>query len=84
MIKYVTEKVTKTEKTPVAVICDVCKKEYNYDMKDGGTEAQEFQHIRIEGGYGSVFGDGNRRKADICQHCFLKIMGKYLMDDNGE
>ena len=34
----------------------------------------KFHHIDFFGGYGSVFGDGNRLKVDICQHCLKKII----------
>lgn len=64
------------------VICDVCKKEYSFT--DDVMEAQEFQHIFVNGGFGSVFGDGSQLKADICQYCFKEIMGKYLMERTEE
>lgn len=77
MIKYKTE--TEEKQIPVGVVCDICKKEYGYSGNEC-FEAQEFQHIRVHGGYGSVFGDGSVLKADICQHCFQKIFGKYLIE----
>jgi antitoxin CcdA len=78
MITYKTQ--LKEEMVMEKVTCDVCKRRYDYN-KDVW-EAQEFQHIRIEGGYGSVFGDGNKLKADICQDCYKEIIGKYLVEDN--
>ena len=54
------------------VKCDKCKKEYNDIM-----EIQEFIKVRFVGGYSSIFGDGTRVMADICQYCL-----KEMLDDN--
>lgn len=78
MIKYITE--TVEQKIAESIICDVCKKEYGY-KGDDVMEAQEFQHIRIQGGYDSVFGDGIMMKLDICQHCLKRLLGEYMVDD---
>lgn len=55
----------------ISVTCDKCKKEY--DINDT-YEIQEFYHITHQCGYGSVFGDGNILKVDICQYCLKKII----------
>lgn len=55
----------------VFITCDVCKKEYEIDDT---FEIQEFYHITHQCGYGSVFGDGEVLKIDICQHCLKKII----------
>lgn len=55
----------------VSYICDACKKEYDIDDT---FEIQEFYHITHQCGYGSVFGDGNILKVDICQYCLKKII----------
>jgi len=78
MIKYIKQVVDPVDVAD-SVICDVCKKKYSFSGEEG-MEAQEFQHIRVNGGYGSVFGDGAVWAVDICQHCFKEIMGKYLRD----
>ena len=55
------------------VKCDKCGKKYKDIM-----EIQEMVKFRFVGGYGSVFGDGTRVKADICQYClkpFLENVG---------
>lgn len=78
MIKYRTEKVE--TRILDKIICDVCKKEYDY-TKDF-LETQEFQCININGGYGSVFGDGVQKKADVCQHCIQKLLGEYLVEED--
>ena len=46
----------------IGYTCDVCKKEYKFDMKilQDDLELQEFVHINFTCGYGSVFGDGNK------------------------
>ena len=49
--------------------CDICHTNYDDVM-----EIQEFIKINYSGGYQSVFGDGNRLKIDICQHCFKRIL----------
>jgi hypothetical protein len=49
MIKYRIE--TVEQKIAESVVCDVCKKEYSC-KGDGCFETQEFQHIRIRGGFG--------------------------------
>ena len=74
MIQY--KKETVEEEFPVGMTCDVCKREF--DCKKDHLEVQEFHHINIEGGYGSIFGDGAKIECDICQHCLKKILGEYI------
>lgn len=57
----------------VAVTCDCCKKEY-----DEIFEIQEFLHYENDAGYGSIFGDGNRLRLDLCQHCTKKLLGEFI------
>jgi len=64
MIKYETKIVEETKESPKSIICDVCKKEFDYDKNI--IDIQEFHHIRLHGGYGSVFGDGAKIECDIC------------------
>ena len=49
--------------------CDICHTSYDDVM-----EIQEFIKIDFVGGFQSIFGDGNRLKIDICQHCFKRIL----------
>jgi len=77
MIKYSTQ--TVEQKVPESITCDVCKKVY--DCKKDWEEVQEIYSMLFKGGYGSVFGDGNVLKLDICQHCMKKILGEYLVAD---
>ena len=70
MIKY--ENKLESIKIPISVVCDKCGTEYNF--KDDWMETQEFTHINDIGGYGSVFGDGNSIRFDICQYCLYGWM----------
>ena len=65
-----------TASYPVAIVCDVCSKEFDCDID--WQEAQEFHSIQFEAGYGSIFGDQNHVECDICQHCLKQLLGKYL------
>lgn len=55
-------------------ICDRCGRE----AEVGDMEAEEFISIERVGGCRSIFGDGNRISADICQHCLKEVLGKWL------
>ena len=55
--------------------CDICEKEYN---AKNYVESQEFQHIKFQCGYGSIFGDGSIVECDICQNCLNEKLGKFL------
>jgi len=54
------------------VECDKCHNIYTDPM-----EIQEFLYINFEGGYRSIFGDGNIIKADICQYCLANIIRNF-------
>lgn len=72
------------EKREVEVIksicCDICKKDYSNDTM----ELQEMTCINYVGGYNSVFGDNNKIKCDICQHCLKEIFGDKINMELGE
>lgn len=55
--------------------CDNCHK--NINVSDI-LEYQEMVHIKFEGGYNSVFGDGNKYECNICQHCVKALLGSVL------
>ena len=65
-----------------SISCDVCGTTYEYPTPEGSTEAvfeiQEFTRLNFTGGYGSVFGDGDNVRLDICQGCLKEKLGKYL------
>ena len=77
MIKYEIEKIE--QRIPAKITCDVCKKEF--DVRKDSFDVQEFLFINFIGGYGSVFGDGSKVQAEICQDCVKKLLGKYLRID---
>ena len=66
----------KTKLMPTRVcICDRCGRVIAPNDHD---EDQERLAIDFIAGYGSVFGDGNRVQADLCQHCVHKVLGRWL------
>lgn len=72
-IKYMQK--LSTVEIPEKLICDVCKKEFEYDDYQN---IQEFVHLHFFGGYGSVFGDGDEFELDICQHCLKEKLGEFI------
>lgn len=79
MKNYKVEK--KPMKTLESIQCDVCKKVYRFDNEEV-FEAQEFISIDTECGYGSIFGDMNKIKLDVCQHCLKEKFDEYIRFDN--
>lgn len=79
MINYRKEIVTEEKEIVTSVTCDICGKVFDYsDNTDEVFEIQEFVHINFIGGYGSVFGDGDHVRCDICQNCLKERLGSYL------
>jgi len=68
-----------TKKVDVAIICDICKKEFKA-TSENIPEIQEFTPIRFTGGFSSVFGDMSTFACDICQHCLKNKLGEYIRD----
>lgn len=60
-----------------AVTCDICQTTYS-----DGLEMQEFHHILTTGSYGSIFGDGTLIECDICQHCLMRLLGRYIRTEH--
>jgi hypothetical protein len=77
MIKQ--EEIQVTKKVEVAIICDVCKKEFK-NIPENIPETQEFHQIRFTGGFASVFGDMSTFELDICQHCLKNKLGEYIRE----
>lgn len=75
---------TKTVKQLVAhsFECNCCKKVYSF--KDDIFETQEYLNVRWCGGYGSVFGDGVPYDLTLCQHCLLKLVGEYFIEETDD
>jgi len=76
MIKYQTEYIATQKETTIT--CDVCGKVCRCDYGSSTMDAEEFLSIAFTGGYGSIFGDGTKVKADLCQECVSSVLGKYL------
>lgn len=79
MKKFVS--VTQTVNQLGSIVCDVCGTEYD---SENYFETQEFTHIGFTGGYGSVFGDGDKYACDICQYCLKSLLGEYLRHIDSE
>ena len=75
MINEVNKTETKTTKIIESVTCDRCKTVYSYEGDP--FEYQEIFFIHFEGGYGSVFGDGNLVVCEICQKCIKELIGDF-------
>ena len=83
MIIYETKEITEEHKIGKTLICDVCKKEFCLDTDDEQfdmdfLEIQEFVNITHRCGYGSVFGDEDTIKINICQHCLKEKLGEFI------
>lgn len=74
MLNYVKE--MREENVLKSITCDICKKEFD-DIMD----IQEFAHINLMGGYGSVFGDGCTIEIDMCQKCLQEKLGDFIRID---
>ena len=69
---YIYKKVQKEIDVFDYAMCDVCKEKIDNEI-----ELQEMYPIDFHGGYGSVFGDGNHIRCDICQHCLKKLINDF-------
>lgn len=81
MINKVKKQILQDVEELKSVTCDVCKKEYD---REDYMEVQEFSHIKLHCGYGSIFGDGDVVRLDICQHCLKEKLGTYLRIEEEE
>jgi hypothetical protein len=61
----------------ISYTCDKCGL---VAKPDGNTvmEYQEFMSWTNEGGYNSVFGDGDLIMLELCQHCIKELLGEYI------
>ncbi len=67
-----------------SVTCDRCKR-----VDDDIMEIQEYLNYQNNAGYGSVMGDGNELRMDLCQRCvkevlgpFIRVVGNYIAGGN--
>jgi hypothetical protein len=67
----------KVIKEPAACTCDRCGRRMTADLNQDWEWNQKLS-ISFEGGFGSVFGDGNKISVDLCQHCVLDTLGQWL------
>ncbi len=57
-----------------AKICDRCGRRAELAT----SEFQEFLSVDRVSGYGSVFGDGECLRLDLCQHCTKTLLGAWI------
>jgi len=63
-----------------SISCDKCCK---IVRPDDMIEYPEMHHIRLTGGYGSIFGDETKVDCDLCQHCLKEMLGPYCRITEG-
>ncbi|EFN9485535.1 hypothetical protein D3J50_12560 [Escherichia coli] len=56
--------------------CDRCGRHAKTVVDD--IEFNEFLSVNHLAGYGSIFGDSNRLKLDLCQHCLKDVLGQWI------
>lgn len=54
--------------------CDRC----HYHAEKDDSEFHEFLSIDRQASFGSIFGDGNRLKLDLCQRCVKALLNPWL------
>ena len=59
-----------------AKTCDRCGRHAKTVVDD--IEFNEFLSVNHLAGYGSIFGDSNRLKLDLCQHCLKDVLGQWI------
>ncbi|WP_240297093.1 hypothetical protein [Escherichia coli] len=59
-----------------AKTCDRCGRHAKTVVDD--IEFNEFLSVNHLAGYGSIFGDSNRLKLDLCQHCLKDVLASGL------
>ena len=64
------------------ITCDCCKK--TFTTSEDYIDTEEFLNIERINGYGSIFGDGNVMRLDLCQHCIKKLLGEYIRIEEKE
>lgn len=80
MINTVDKYLRVHKKEVFSITCDKCGKEI---MSDDVVEMQEAYHVRLTGGYGSIFGDESKVAADFCQQCLKELIGPYCRVNEG-
>lgn len=70
------KKVVKETEIVDKLVCDRCGREM--DPETDIVEWQEAVTVAFTGGYGSVFGDTDTFRCDLCQHCVKETLGPYI------
>ena len=70
-----TEQVQVIEEQVTSVTCNKCKKVVE---PDDMIEWQEFFMYVTRGGYGSIIGDEQPYRIDLCQSCMKEVLGPYI------
>ena len=63
-----------------ACTCDRCQRR----MMTDDFEWQEKCSVSFHGGYGSIFGDGNKVEIDLCPQCVKETLGAWLRISQSE
>ena len=81
-----TKKILKPTDVIDSFICDKCGELFHVNTTDliECSEASEMLHIRMVGGFGSIFGDGTKIEGDFCQSCVNDLIGRYLRYSRGD
>lgn len=56
------------------IVCDLCGQKESVES----IEAGEYLRINTTGGFGSVFGDGNSVRLDLCERCLDVRLGDLI------
>jgi hypothetical protein len=67
-------KITEAVSVMHQIRCDRCGKE----AERGEAGFAEMTSISFDTGYASIFGDGNRVEADLCETCLRDTLGAWL------
>jgi hypothetical protein len=62
--------------------CNCCKKTTATD--EDPLDTQEWLVKEWIGGYSSIFGDDLSMNLVLCQECTKRLLGHYVMDENGK
>ena len=80
MKHYKEIEVKEIKKEYLGFTCDKCG---TFFPADNWIETQESFSYSFTGGYGSIFGDMNSYKIDLCQKCLAETLGNYFTRNIG-
>jgi hypothetical protein len=73
----------KTRVEPIEVVHGLCCDRCGSKARRDEAAFQEFVSIDQVAGYGSVFGDGNRVRLDLCPACLQQLVGEWIRITTG-